>query len=90
MFVKTSLTPCQIKITDIQIERLQDISDDDCLKEGIRYGDFINDVNHYYIPGHNKIYKNPREAFASLIRLTYGKNTWEKNPFVFVYTFSLN
>ena len=35
MFVRANLMPHQIQITDINIERLQDITDEDCLKEGI-------------------------------------------------------
>lgn len=35
MFVKAELMPHRIKITDIRVERLQDISDEDCLKEGV-------------------------------------------------------
>lgn len=35
MFVKASEMPHQICITDIKVERLQDISDDDCMREGI-------------------------------------------------------
>lgn len=34
-FVRADLMPHQIKITDIKIERLHDISDEDCFKEGI-------------------------------------------------------
>lgn len=35
MFVKSSLMPHQIKITNIRRERLQYISTDDCMREGI-------------------------------------------------------
>lgn len=35
MFVKAELMPYQIKITNVRIQRLQDISDEDCLREGI-------------------------------------------------------
>lgn len=35
MFVRADLMPHVIEITDIKAERLQDISDEDCLKEGI-------------------------------------------------------
>lgn len=35
MFVRADLMPHRIKITNIRLERLQDISDKDCCKEGI-------------------------------------------------------
>lgn len=35
MFVISSLMPNRIRITNISAERLQDISDDDCVREGI-------------------------------------------------------
>lgn len=35
MFVRADLMPHHIRITKIRMERLQDISDEDCLKEGI-------------------------------------------------------
>lgn len=37
MFVKASMMPHRIRITDVKVERLQDISDEDCAKEGIIY-----------------------------------------------------
>lgn len=37
MFVTAKTMPHQIKITNIRCERLQDISTDDCMKEGIFY-----------------------------------------------------
>lgn len=36
MFVKAEEMPHQIQITAIKVERLQDISDEDCLREGLR------------------------------------------------------
>lgn len=35
MFVKADLMPHRIRITDIKAERLQEINDEDCIKEGI-------------------------------------------------------
>lgn len=37
MFVRADLMPESIKITNIKLERMQDISDEDCRKEGIIY-----------------------------------------------------
>ena len=42
MFVKAETMPHAIRITNIRVERLQDISDEDCLKEGICRSDITN------------------------------------------------
>lgn len=86
MFVKASEMPHQIRITDIKVERLQDISEDDCLKEGLIKGLL---TYGYGLPGGMEVYSTPREAFASLIDKVSGKGTWESNPYVFAYAFKL-
>ena len=88
MFVKAELMPHHIKITGIKVERLQDISDEDILREGIyRFNDFIFafDDNKGYIHS----FDSAKEAFISLIDKVSGKGTWERNPFVWVYEFKL-
>ena len=93
MFVRADLMPHHIRITDIKIERLQDISDKDCLKEGIYKGQCGSADTHfmdaYYYKGDIQPYCTPREAFAALIDKVSGKGTWESNPYVFVYEFEL-
>jgi hypothetical protein len=91
MFVKAELMPHHIKITNIRVERLQDISDEDAMREGIIMVD-DNEFNYYpYISEHTNYlnYHTPRVAFSRLIDNVSGKGTWEKNPFVFVYEFEL-
>ena len=93
MFTKAALMPHHIKITDIKVERLQDISDEDCLKEGIYKGRCGSADTHfmdaYYYKGDIQPYCTPREAFAALIDKVSKKRTWESNPYVFVYEFEL-
>lgn len=96
MFVKAELMPHQIQITDIKLERLQDISDEDCIKEGIIKGDFTNTWDEYYYDIYgdcrdqcHKTFKTPKEAFADLIDKVSGKGTWRKNPWVVVYYYQL-
>ena len=98
MFVRASEMPHQICITDLRVERLQDISDEDCLKEGIYayyYGD-EKEKRFYEIPpdgysfdGIDCHYPTPREAFAHLINEVSRKDVWSENPYVFVYDFEL-
>lgn len=98
IFVRANLMPHQIHITNVRIERLQDISDEDCLKEGIYayyYGDekekrfYEIPPNGYSFDGTDYHYPTPREAFAHLIDKVSGKGTWERDPYVWVYDFEL-
>lgn len=88
MFVKPDLMPHHIKITNIKVERLQDISKEDCLKEGIGEA-YLAGVGkwHYIMPEKDVVFSTPREAFAALIDNVSGKGTWERNPWVFAYSF---
>ena len=90
MFVKPELMPYRIKITNVRVERLQDISDEDCLAEGVEKlyyeaGGFCV----YRVGVADTLYDSPREAFIYLIDKISGKGTWDSNPYVFVYDFDL-
>ena len=87
MFVKAELMPHHIRITDVRVERLQDISDEDCLREGVAFSD--KHYCRYGIIGLPFEYDEPREAFAALIDKVSGRGTWESNPLVWVYSFEL-
>lgn len=96
MFVKADLMPHHIKITNICVERLQEISDEDCLREGVRLWEDadpeykLNPLGKLYeIAGRWDGYKSPREAFAALIDKVSGRGTWDSNPLVWVYGFEL-
>lgn len=89
--VKADLMPHQIKITGIKLERLQDISDEDCIKEGI-YDDMGDNPDCYfydYRGNEGNGFDTPKEAFAALADRLYGKGTWEQNPYVIAYEFEL-
>ncbi len=85
MFVQASKMPHHLMITNIRVERLQDISDDDCIKEGVCTDGYRQEF--YTVRGFKSHYTTPKEAFAVLIDKTCGKGTWKRNPFVFVYEF---
>lgn len=94
MYVKPELMPHQIRITNVRAEQLQDISDEDCLKEGIIKGKVGSEDTHfmdaYYIPTLKKDpFCTPQGAYSYLIDKISGKGTWERNPYVFVYDFEL-
>ena len=87
-----------LHVTNVRVERLQDISEEDCLAEGIyEYDD--NDCTGNYkaytikkqniqdgIFIHDK-FNSAYEAFEWLWSSINGKGAWEENPYVFVYEF---
>lgn len=91
MFVKAELMKQFIKITNVKVERLQDITGEDCLKEGIE--EHLKGVQYGFSSNIGYIgqypFVTPREAFASLIDRVSGKGTWDSNPWVWVYEFEL-
>ena len=91
MFVQADLMPHSIRFTATKLERLQDISDEDCLREGV-----VKWMDGYIVTGilergqkRNVCFDTPREAYAALIDRISGKGTWDSNPWVFAYTFEL-
>ena len=93
-----------IEITGVRCERLQDISGEDCLKEGIIEMDWecASDIHSHLVNSGNVYgwdedcnngngnieYSTPQQAFAALIN-SIEKGTWEQNPYVWVYDFKL-
>ena len=91
MFVRAEKMPHAIRITNIRVERLQDISEEDCLKEGIWRDDNVGleGTTYWYHGLANSSFRTPQAAYASLIDSISGKGTWASNPYVFVYDFEL-
>ena len=91
MFVCAKYMPHRIRITDIKVERLHDISDEDCIREGVE-----KRMNGYIVKGikkhrrkNNEWFESPRDAFFRLFTKLCGYKAWKSNPFVFAYTFEL-
>ena len=93
MFVAARFMPHHIRITDVRVERLQDISDEDCIDEGIiaELDMFVEEkpIYSYTFSGCDSWYNTPCKAFAALIDKVSGRGTWDSNPLVFVYSFEL-
>lgn len=84
LYVKPILMPLQIKILGVRAERLQDISNEDCIKEGIEKNGLC-----YFNGVHTHSFLSPREAYKALINSIDGKDTWDNNPWVWVYDYEL-
>lgn len=82
-----------LKLTDIRVERLQDISEGDAIAEGCR--SFFDKDNHEYLycPNGSKIeaypLKGAKEHYQRLWKSTHDKGSWQANPFVWVLEFEV-
>ena len=101
MFVRANLMKRHIRITDVKVERLQDISKEDCLKEGIIFLESLSIIGEdaYFFAVKRKVrqmydnilkfFSSPQRAYADLIDKISGRGTWESNPWVVAYSFEL-
>lgn len=103
MFVRADLMPHRIRIINIKVERLQDISEEDAMREGVfkydkpplhheadMFAPWAPNVRPYKWDSDNLIYRyTARYAFAYLIDKISGRGTWQSNPWVYAYTFEL-
>jgi len=74
-----------LEITDVRVERVQDISEADAQAEGIEYserfeGYCIGMAEHYHS-------HDPRLSYASLWESINGPDSWAANPWVWVVEF---
>lgn len=88
MYVSAYYCPNRIRITNIKVERLQDISEVDAMCEGVYFYNFGIDTG-FKVHGIRGTFYSAKRAFAELIEKISGGGTWERNPWVFAYEFEL-
>lgn len=87
MFVKNELMPHKIRITAVKKCRLQDLTEFECIDEGIKKIDPKYKIYTYGFG--NKIYYTAKGAFAGLIDKLNGRGYWKSNPDGYAYEFEL-
>ena len=89
IFMPKSACRIFLKVKSIQVERLQDISEQDAIAEG------VEKIADYGTTGY-RLYTEPEASysdidamysFESLWQSINGRTSWDANPFVFVYEF---
>lgn len=87
MFVKNELMPHKIRIKAVKKCKLQDLTDAECIDEGIKKPNPKRSLYMYGLGG--RIYPTAKDAFAGLIDRLNGKGYWDNNPDGYVYEFEL-
>lgn len=80
-----------LEVINVRIERLQDISEADAVAEGIqKYGPFGEFKGSIHPTGGSmrfRAYDKASRAFQDLWQDINGEDSWDANPWVWVYTF---
>lgn len=93
LFMGANKARAYIRITDVRVERLYDISDSDCEREGVEYVEPIAGKIAYknYMDNDTVFLESPQQSFFSLFRFAnkIPKSTEIKNIWCFVYSYYL-
>jgi len=78
-----------LKVTDVKVERLQDITEEGIRAEGISWKKVIQFMQERFIYSEREFPKYERKLFKNIWDSIYSKKGygWDKNPFGFVYKF---
>lgn len=89
IFMRRAASRLTLTVTDVRVERLQDISEEDAIAEGIEHVTTTNS-GHFY-----RNFQNPDcplmayGAYRSLWDSINGDGAWEANPWVTAISFSI-
>ena len=73
-----------LEITDVRVERLNDISEKDVMAEGCEW---IDEVPSLFSFGNEHTSRSPKNSFRSLWESINGPGSWDENPWVWVVEF---
>lgn len=76
-----------LQVTDVRVERLQDIREGDAISEGIWLDNGVSPAGYtvHGIPH----WPTAKECFAELWKSINGDESWQANPFVWVVSFTI-
>lgn len=79
-----------LKVIDIKVERLEDITETSAIAEGVQIGKGLNNSNWYldYQTNLFKLYK-AKSSFNTLWRKINGEDSYNSNPWVWVVKFEV-
>lgn len=80
MFMPRWASRILLEITDVRVERLQDISEEDAKAEGVSFGNITDQVT-------GEIDCDAVEAYEELWESINGAGSWDANPWVWVIEF---
>lgn len=87
MFMPRRISRINLEITDVRVERLQDISEADAIAEGI--SEFIGGWWCEHDDAEQIAGTTPQEGYRHLWERINGKGSWDANPWVWAISFRM-
>lgn len=85
-----------VRLTDVRVERLQEISEEDAISEGVALlegsynpDDYTGIWKNYSLHETAEYWNSPRDSYRSLWESINGHGSWERNDWVWVLTIKL-
>lgn len=78
-----------LEITEVKVEKLQDISEDDAVAEGIELIDQARQLVYKRYDDYYSVTSSAYVAFWSLWAKINGEDSWQQNPYVWVVKFKV-
>lgn len=82
-YMPRRLCRIELELTELRVERLQDITNEDAQAEGIQ----VDECNHAIRENDDINWGSARGAYAELWERINGKSSWKLNPWVWVVSF---
>lgn len=79
-----------LTVTDVRVQRLQEISEADAVAEGVEGDDYGAWLCYASEPKSQTHWADPRESYRTLWDSIHGPSAWDANPWVAAYTFTVH
>ena len=89
-FMPRAASRLTLTVTDVRVERLQDISEEDAKAEGASFHDGRPIGHHGWRHDLKDVFSDARSSYAHLWESINGPGSWDANPWVWAYSFSVN
>jgi hypothetical protein len=98
LFMPKDVCRLFLEVENVTIERLQDISEEDAINEGLEtsivkssiFQTYLGYKNYYVQDAEDELYyRSPIDSYKSLWMSINGSQSWQENPFVWVYSFKV-
>jgi hypothetical protein len=89
-FMPRRFSRTTLPVTDVRVQRVQDISEEDSKAEGAMFFDGRPTWHHGWRHDYSDVWPTARHSFCALWKRLHGPEAWDANPWVYALTFTVH